>query len=82
MGRVTQRLTLLNLLVEEGQRVLQMRRLLLVEWRHAELLVNQSLVLAARGSVAVMRVVAEGGFVQVAKVGHNRVHTSKEALIL
>ena len=29
-----------------------------------------------------MRVVAEGGFVQVTKVGHNSIHTSKEALIL
>ena len=59
-----------------------MRGLLLVEGRHAKLLVHKCLVLSATGSVAIMCIVAEGWLVQVSKLGHNRVDTPHEALIL
>ena len=81
MSRVSQGLSLLNLLVDESQWVLQVRRLLLIEGRHAELLVHEGLVLAARRSVTVVRVVAESVLVQVAKVGHHSVHTAQETFV-
>ena len=62
---MTQRFTLFNLLVEMGQWVLQVRWLLLVKRCHAELLMGESLVLAARWSVSIMRIVAECRFIQV-----------------
>ena len=82
MRRVAQRLPLLNLLVEERKRVLQMRRLLLVERRHAELLVDERLVLATGRPVPVVRVVSEGGLVQVAQVRHHGVDSTEEAFVL
>ena len=45
--RVPQRLPLLDFLVQKCQRVLQVRRLLLIKRRHAKLLVDKSLMLAA-----------------------------------
>ena len=78
---MAQRLTLLNLLVEESKRVLEMRWLLLVEGCHAELLMDEGLVLAARRSVPIVRVVAESMLVQVAKVGHHSVHTAQETFV-
>ena len=58
-----------------------MRGLLLIEGRHAELLVNKRLVLAATGPVTVVSIVAEGWLVQVSKLGHDCVDTAEEALI-
>ena len=59
-----------------------MRRLLLVEGCHAELLMDEGLMLASRWSVAVVRVVAESAFVQVAQVRHYSVHTAQETFVL
>ena len=74
---MSQRLPLFNLLIQKCQRtsgcplVVVMRWLLLIEGSHAELLVYERLVLAATWSVSIVRVVAEGWLVQVAKLGHH-----------
>ena len=60
VGGVAKRLALLNLLIDQRQWVLHVRRLLLIERSHAELLVDERLVFATRRSVAVMCVVSEG----------------------
>ena len=60
---------------------LDVRRLLLVERGHAELLVDQGLVFAARRTVAVVGVVAEGRLVKVTQVGHHSVHSAQETLV-
>ena len=57
--------------------------MLLIERRHAEFLVHQRLVLAARWSIPIMRVVAEGRLVQVAEcMWHDSIDPAKETLIL
>ena len=57
--------------------------MLLIERRHTELLVHKRLVFAARWSVPIMRVVAEGWLVQVAEcMWHDSIDTAKETLIL
>ena len=82
-----ERLPLLNFLVEQGQGassralVVVVRWLLLIERRHAKLLMNKSLMLTATWSVSVMCVVAEGRLVQVAELGHHGVDAAKETLI-
>ena len=60
--RVAQRLALLDLLVDDREVAL---RILLVKRCHAELLVDQSLLLASRGPVAIVRIVAEAEVVPV-----------------
>ena len=57
--------------------------MLLIERRHAKLLVHKCLVLAARWSIPIVRVVAEGWLVQVAeRMGHDSIDPAKETLIL
>ena len=58
-----------------------MRGLLLIERRHAKLLVDKRLVLSTTGPVTVMCVVAEGWFVQVAELGHDGIDSVYEAFI-
>ena len=81
MSRMTKRLSFLNLLIEQRQWILQIRRLL-VEWRHAELLVHECLMLPARRSVSIMCVIPECSIIEVAQVWHHSVDASNEALIL
>ena len=59
-----------------------MRGLLLVEGSHTKLLVDESLVFSARGTVTIVSVVAESRLIQVAEMGHNCIDTTKESLIL
>ena len=54
---MTQTFTLLNLLI--NNREISLNLVLLVEGRHAELLVHQSLLLATRRAISVVRIVAE-----------------------
>ena len=82
MRGVAQRLALLNLLVDQGEWVLEVGRLLLVEWRHAKLLMGQRGVLASRGPVAVVGVVPEVRLARVAESGQDGVHTSEESFVL
>ena len=81
MSRMTKRLSFLNLLIKERQWILQIWRLL-VEWRHAELLVHESLMLPARWSVSIMCVIPECSIIEVAQVWHHSIDASDEALIL
>ena len=61
-------------------------RLLLIKWRHSKLLMNESLMLAARRSVSIMGVVAVvrvvGGIVQISELWHDRIDAAKEAFVL
>ena len=59
---------------------MHVRWLLLVERRHAERLMHRD-VLATGWSVTIVGVVAEATFVQVAKVRHDSIDTTEEALI-
>ena len=58
-----------------------MRRLLLIEGRHTELLMHERLMLTAAGPVPIMCVVAEGWLIQVSELGHDSVDAAKETLI-
>ena len=88
--RVAQRFALLDLLVDDREVAL---RILLVERCHAELLMDQSLLLASRGPVAIVRIVAEAEVVSVlfggaaslalsVDKGVDGAHTPEEGLIL
>ena len=57
--------------------------MLLIERCHAKFLVHQRLMLAARWSIPIMRVVAESWLVQVAEcMWHDSIDAAKETLIL
>ena len=88
--RVAQRFALLDLLVDDREVAL---RILLVKRCHAELLMDQSLLLASRGPVSIVRIVAEAEFVSVlfggaaslalsVDKGVDGAHTPEEGLIL
>ena len=64
VGGVTERFTLLDLLVEDKW-ILDVRVLLLIEWSHTELLVDESLMFAARRTIAIMGIIAVSWFIQV-----------------
>ena len=64
VGGVTERFTLLDLLVEDKW-ILDVRVLLLIEWSHTELLVNESLMFAARRTISIMGIIAVSWFIQV-----------------
>ena len=81
MSRMTKRLSFLNLLIKERQWILQIRRLL-VEWRHAKLLVHESLMLPTWRSVSIMCVIPECSIIEVAQVWHHSIDASNKALIL
>lgn len=91
--RVAEGLALLDLLIDDGEVTLQVLGVLLIEGSHAELLVDQGLLLAAGGTVAVVSVVAElkvlivllgrGASSALDIVsGVHRAHATEEALLL
>ena len=83
VGRVAERLTLLNLLVEVRQWVLHVvGRLLLVKWGHPKFLVDQCLVLAAGWSVAIVSVIPICRVVQISQVRHHSVDATQESFVL
>ena len=79
---MTEGLTLFDFLIQTSKRVLHVRGLLLIKRRHTELLVSKGLVFTTRRSVSVMCIVSESRFIQIAKVGHDSVYSTKETLIL
>ena len=81
MRGVAQGLALFDLLVKQGKRVVHVRRLLLVERRHAEWLVHRD-ILAAGRSVTIVCVVSETALVQIAKMRHDCIDAPEETFIL
>ena len=77
---MAQGLALFDLLVKQGKRVVHVRRLLLVERRHAEWLVHRD-ILATRRPVTIVCVVSETALVQIAKMRHDCVDATKETFI-
>ena len=78
---MAQRLALFDLLVKQCKRIVHVRSLLLVKWRHAEGLVHRD-ILAAGRSVSIMCVISETALVQIAKMRHDCIDASKETFIL
>ena len=79
--RVAQRFTLFNLLVDQGQWVLEVRRLLLIKRGHSKLLMGQRSMLPSRWSVSIMGVVPEILVVDVSEGRQDRVYPSEEPFV-
>ena len=78
---MAERLALLDLLVDREVVLAEVRGLLLVERSHAELLMCERLLLAARRSVAVVCVVAEVRLVFFVAVSVHRVHAAEVTFV-
>jgi hypothetical protein len=59
MGWVPERLTLLNLLINYSKCALQVLSVLLIKWRHSELLMNESMLFTPKRSVAIMSIISK-----------------------